>query len=130
MKLSKRLAELLGFDHEKVYTYRYYDVKQLVRYSKHPINLQYMFETMYIYCSIVENQIIGNTVAPLLRIIDLQDKFKSIINRVYDTPHYVPVLLKDISAIEINIKTDMNEFVPFEFGKVVIKLHFRRRSYF
>lgn len=127
---SDKIAQMLGFNGSTLYKYRPSDIVTLNRYSTKPPSIGFDIQTMYIYCNIVENQIVGNTLAPLLRIIDIQGDFKNVVNKTYDDPHYIPVLIKDMTAIEINIKTDMNEFIPFEFGKVVVKLHFRRRSYF
>jgi len=135
LTLSKELAFLLGFTNENIY----YDtrppsVKQMetegttvvAKYMMVP--LPSFHEAIYVYSSIVEDQVIGNTMAPLLRIVDIQGKHGDIICKTYDSPHYVPVLLKDIVQIEINLKTDMNEFLLFKFGKVVVKLHVRRKN--
>jgi len=65
---------------------------------------------------------------PLLHIVDIQGKHVDIICKTYDAPHYIPVLLKDIVQIEINLKTDMNELFSFMFGKVIVKLHVRRKN--
>ena len=81
---------------------------------------------MYVYANILEPQIVGNVSAPLLRIVNVEGKYPNIIDKVFDFPHYIPVLVKDISDIEINIKDDLNEYIPFLSGKVIIKLHFRR----
>jgi hypothetical protein len=87
-------------------------------------------ETMYVYCSIVENQIVGNKSVPLLRIVNTEGSFGEVISRTFDNPHYVPILLKDFQVIEINIKDDMNNLTSFSFGKVIVKLHLRKRSSF
>jgi hypothetical protein len=89
-------------------------------------------EVMYIYANILEQQIVGDISAPLLRIVNIEGKYPDIIDKTFDFPHYIPVLVKDISDIEINIKNDLNEFIPFASGKAIIKLHFRkiRHPYF
>ena len=82
------------------------------------------FDVMYVYANILEPQIVGNVSAPLLRIVNVEGKYPNIIDKVFDFPHYIPVLVKDISDIEIDIKDDLNEYIPFLSGKVIIKLHF------
>lgn len=38
---------------------------------------------------------------------------------------YIPVSRKQFETIEVNIKHDTEELVPFEFGKVLLTLYFR-----
>lgn len=78
------------------------------------------------YTSIIENQIVGNTLAPLLRIIPLQGQCLEIIDRVYDSPHYCPIPQKDITEIEVNIRNNASDLVSFEFGCIIVKLHFKK----
>ena len=44
---------------------------------------------------------------------------------IYDSPHYIPLLNKSISALNINIKCDFGNAVEFIKGNVLIKLHFK-----
>ena len=84
---------------------------------------------MYIYCNIVENQIVGDSLVPLLRIVNVQGRRWEVIDRIYDSPHYCNLQQKDITSIEINIRNDIGELVSFEFGHVVVKLHFKKLSH-
>jgi hypothetical protein len=36
-------------------------------------------------------------------------------------------MTKDFETIEIHIKDDTGESIPFEFGRSIIVLHFRRK---
>lgn len=129
--LSPRLHEILGITYAgKGYFKQVEHTYPYVVHGIRPPDLSSHIETLYLYCNIIENQIVGNILAPLLRIVDVHGKYGQIANKIYDNPHYIPLLLKDINFIEINIKNDMNEYIIFEFGKVVVKLHFRKRSYF
>ena len=117
--LSEQLKYILGFS-ERALDYS--------QFAKFPPDLRGGFDAIYIYCNIVEPQIVGDVKAPLLRILPVSGTYGEIIDRVFVHPHYVPVLTKEFSTIEISIKTDQNRPVPFNFGKTVVKLHFRRRS--
>jgi len=131
--LHPDVSKLLGFSTPTLYlrtVQKYEDDLVIIRADNRAVHIKTEFQTLYIYCNIIEDQIVGNTLAPLLRIIDVQGGFKDIVHRTFDNPHYVPILQKDITNLEINIKTDSNDFVIFEFGKVVVKLHFRKRSDF
>ena len=39
---------------------------------------------------------------------------------------YIPSVKTHIDTVEINIRRDNGEIIPFESGKVVVKLHFKR----
>ena len=41
--------------------------------------------------------------------------------------HYVPLLLKEFGTIEVDIRDDTGRRVPFEYGRVTVTVHFRRR---
>ncbi len=85
------------------------------------------FYSLYVYCSLVEPQIVGNVMAPLIRSVHINGNYGDIIEKLYQTPHYVPVVAKEVDRIEIDIKGDDNQSVPFQFGKTVVKLHFRKK---
>ena len=89
-------------------------------------------QNIYVYCDIVENVIVGDTQAPLLRIVDATSRPNEVIYRHYDAPRYIPVPKKHFDSIEIDIRDDFGGHIPFESGKLVTTLHFRQaiNSYF
>lgn len=89
-------------------------------------------QNIYVYCDVIENVIVGDTQAPLLRIVDAKSEPNQVVYRYYDTPRYMPVRKKHFDSIEIDIRDDFGERVPFEGGKLVTTLHFRQatNSYF
>uniref|UniRef100_A0A915KVM0 Uncharacterized protein n=1 Tax=Romanomermis culicivorax TaxID=13658 RepID=A0A915KVM0_ROMCU len=40
--------------------------------AKHPSDMKAGLETMYIYCNIIEQQMAGDILAPLLRIVNIE----------------------------------------------------------
>ena len=86
------------------------------------------FAAMYIYCSVCEEQIVGDSFVPLLRAVAAKGKRGDYIVKSFGEPHYVPVVGTEMDTIEINIKDDTGAFVPFTFGKVICKLHFRQKT--
>lgn len=86
------------------------------------------FNTLYVYTDIVDHQVVGDAYVPLLRFIPVQGKSGDFVNNIYDKPHYIPVNKHHIDTITVEIKTDQNKNVPFRFGKVIVKLHFRPRK--
>jgi hypothetical protein len=85
------------------------------------------FYSLYVYCSLVEPQIVGNNTAPLLRLVNIEGTHGNICEKIFYTPHYVPIVTKEITKIDIAIKDDNARLVPFDFGKTIIKLHIRKR---
>jgi hypothetical protein len=81
---------------------------------------------LYVYCDIVENVPVGDTEAPLLRIVDASGKNGEDIHRVFDKPRYVPLQKKKFESIEILIRNDIGEPVAFEGGRLTVTLHFQR----
>ena len=81
--------------------------------------------SLFVYCNVVRPQIVGNTLAPILRVATIRGRYGEVINELYDNPHYAPVLKKEFDNIEINISDDMGRLINFDYGKVFVKLHFR-----
>ena len=86
--------------------------------------------TIYVYCDIVEPQIVGDTSAQLLKSIPAEGKFGDIIAKTFTNIQYLPIRTKSFEAVEVLLRYDTGDPVPFERGKVVITLHFRKQSYF
>ena len=84
------------------------------------------FNSLYVYCDAAEAIPGGDIKAPLLRVVDAAGNFEDTIHRLYMTPQYVPVSKKEFNTVEIDIRDDTYRPVPFEFGKVITTLHFRR----
>jgi hypothetical protein len=84
------------------------------------------FSSLYVYCNVLEHVAVGDTKAPLLRIVRATDKSGYNEHMIYEKPLYVPLQQKTFDSIEIDIRTDVGNPIPFEYGKVIVTLHFRR----
>ena len=62
---------------------------------------------------------------PLLRIVPVEGVDGQRVNKSFLRPQYIPVDRKAFEMIEVNIRRDTGESVPFESGKVLLTLHFR-----
>lgn len=122
LQLSKGLTYMLGYDIDS-----FEDISDDPGIAPHPPDTRAGIVALYVYCNLVEHTIVGDTVAPLLRAVTIQSNFGDIVDKVYQSPHYVPLLKKDFDSVEIEIKTDQNRLVEIQFGKTIVKLHFRRR---
>ena len=83
---------------------------------------------MYIYTDIIENMIVGDMQAPLLRIVPAGGKFGDVVHQSFETLRYIPLRKKSFDTIELDIRDVFGEPVSFESGILVVTLHFRRAS--
>lgn len=82
---------------------------------------------MYIYTDIIEPNLVGDCIAPLLRIIKVQKQTEDPnISISFTNPFYLPVIRREFDTIEINIRDDEGHLIPFVSGKLNMRLHFRR----
>lgn len=84
---------------------------------------------LMVYTDIVCHSIVGNVMAPLLRVVSVPSKarFGDNIIITYDKPLYIPVRTRELHSIEIDIKDDTNETIDFKFGHVECGLNFIRK---
>lgn len=82
--------------------------------------------SIYVYCDLLEAVPVGDTLAPLLRICDAQGTYGNTVHRYFDKPIYVPLQKKLFDTIEIDIRDNLGNPIPFEAGNLVVTLHFRR----
>jgi hypothetical protein len=120
IELSRKLQYMMGFK-ERILRARLNIATDLV-------DLSAGMGHLYVYSSIVAPQIVGNVMAPLLRVVRAEGHSGDVIEKVYSTPHYVPITAKECNRIDITVCSDSGLPIPFQYGKVIVKLHFRRKS--
>ena len=91
------------------------------------VNMTQGFNTLYVYTDIVASRIVGDTLAPPLRALPISGRHGDILSDRFNNIHYVPLLCSTFHSIEVDIRDDMGRHVPFEYGRVTVTLHFRRR---
>ena len=123
VEFSGRMGHLLGFSKE--YGKHSLTFDQDAQYYPH---LEGNAHSLYIYSSIVDHQIVGDTVAPLLRVVCPDAAMLGqTVSEKYIKPYYLPVNSNYIDTIDIQIRTTTGHFFPFLSGNpVVASLHFRR----
>ena len=119
LEISKTLAQVLGFENRKFASGNEY-------VSTFAADINRSFATMFVYCDVVRESIVGNTTVPLLRTLNVEGRYGDIIQKTYHAPIYVPLQRSYFDSIEINIRDDTGRLVPFESGKAIVTLHFRR----
>jgi len=120
LKFSPDLALILGFDPDKTYT-------DGATARVEPTLIAGDVHSMYVYCDLAEHVTVGDTKAPLLRIVDKYKRVYGNVHQVLNPVLRVPLLIKCFDTVEIKIMTDTGAPVPFRFGKAFVVLEFRRR---
>ena len=93
------------------------------------VDLRRGFESLYVYSCIVEPRIVGDKIAPLLRIVPITGRHGAMVTASFDHVQYIPVLSREFGTIETEIRDDTDRLVPFGCGKVTVTMHFRRRRH-
>ena len=96
--------------------------------ASYPVDIRGGIDALYVYCDLVENAVVGNIRAPLLRTVPVRGVYGDVVDEIYQTPHYAPLLKKDFNSVHISIKDDRNRLIPFAYKKTIVKLHFRKRK--
>jgi hypothetical protein len=96
-----------------------------ITYAPFQADINGGFYTLYVYTDIIECQTVGDVHVPLLGTIHIEGETNKVVSVRYDKSHYVRLNKNSINEITIEIKDDLNRDVPFTYGKVVSKLHFR-----
>lgn len=117
--LKEGMAELMGFEAGE---YQGFGQSEFVADPKAS------FHVMYVYCDLVEPQIVGDVQAPLLKIVTVEGKDGEIVNAHFPRPIYLPVIRQHFQTIQVDIRLHTGDLVPFERGKVFLVLHFRLRQ--
>ena len=96
--------------------------------AESPIDMKAGRRAMLVYTDIVEPVFIGDTQAQILRTVEVPESatFGEQVVFKYSKPYYIPLITNDFSTIRVNIKSDDGIDIPFEFGRVVLTLHFQK----
>ena len=105
------------------------DISERVESQRIPNLLNNTPHHMYVYCDIITPQLVGDSLAQLLRIVTI-DKAQADTNdqavQVFPHPHYYPVMRRDFQHLEIDLRDDAGNSLPFIDGQLNVKLHFKK----
>ena len=123
------LPDILGFGTGDAVNMRTSPARATVVQGHSVVDLRRGFESLYVYSGIVEPRIVGDKIAPLLRIVPITGRHGEMVTASFDHVQYIPVLSREFGTIETEIRDDTGRLVPFERGKVTVTMHFRRRRH-
>ena len=123
VSFSNKLAACLGFESIEQYSSGY-------NRAPFPADINDGFTALYVYSDIVQKRLVGDDMVPLLKVVPAEPmkRNQSHCWVKFQNVEYVPSIKTHVDTIEINIRRDNGEIVPFENGKVVVTLHFKRVS--
>ena len=98
--------------------------------GEHQANL-HRKTSIFIYCDIVEPQIVGDVNVPLLGIAPCETPGK-IYEKTYtgENIRYIPVQTRSFQNIKIHLRSSTYEPISFEHGRASVTLHLRPLKYF
>ena len=107
-----------------------YDVENEQKTGPYKANL-HRETNIHVYCDIVQVQIVGDKMAPLVAVVPCQKTTET-----YETfcavenIHYIPVQTKAFQNIKVHLRSSTEESIPFEHGRAAITLHLKPLNYF
>ncbi len=134
IKFNPTLAKMLGFN-ESILKYSTEsseirnERRRTVWKAERVGDLKASLFNIYIYSNIVRDQIVGNQLVPLLRTISLEGKEGEYVHKIFDSLHYLDLSSDFFQHIEIKLANDLGELIRFQTGKVIVKLHFRKKHF-
>ena len=124
-----RLFTKLGFVPPDGYNHKAYLVAHGMCAESFP-DLNAGLNSIYVYCSIMEpSRIVGDDLWPVLRILPVVDNTGNTIHYQPNNIEYFPLRLDHFSEISIELRDEIGVLVPFNFGKVVIDIHIKRKFF-
>ena len=116
------LAGLLGYRHNVTYS-------ETSTLAESKMRFRSLVRSIYVCCELAEHVPVGDTKAPVLRIVNRTSKGNENVHEPFNPVLYVPLQKKCFDSVEINLMTDGSIPVPFMFGKSFVVLEFRPAAY-
>ena len=92
-------------------------------------SLDRAMNSLWVYTNIIEPHIVGHSLAPLLRVVNVATEIPRNETRVvtYTHPHYYPLLYHEIQEINISIYNIFGQVPVTFYDDVTVLLHFRKK---
>lgn len=123
--IGSKLQSILGFAPEQLPLINKEADQRPIK-GMYVSDLQAGVTDLYVYCNLIESVSVGDTIAPLLRIVDASGANGDVIYRQYDQPRYLPLRLHQFESVHLYIRDRFGEQIEFEGGTLTAVLHIRR----
>ena len=103
------------------------EIVETTTLAKYSPDIHGGISSLFVYApGLIEPVIIGDTSAPLLRIVNVQGNSDQTMEINYASPQYYKLLVKEVSEIQIEIRSSTGQLVPFDYGDCTLTLHFKK----
>jgi hypothetical protein len=119
LTFSPNLAEILAMPKKR------HDI-DLTYVSETEIDVNRGSHTFFVYCDVVQDSIVGDVKAPLLRSVIARGHYGENVHEVFSKPMYLPLRTNQFDTVRISIKDESGRPVKFNYGNSCVTLHFRR----
>lgn len=88
-------------------------------------------DQMFIYTDIIDPTFIGHEKAYVIKVVNTEAKkyrFGDACYKEYKHIHYMHLQKRNFDSISVDIRDYTGQFMPFEHGVLMIKLHFKKQN--
>jgi len=124
--ITKTIGENLGFSSSYLHRDKvYYVFKEGTHTAEEdPVTLGGMYH-IFVYSDIVQPQIVGDSLVPLLRIVNITGKKGDVVTQTF-RPYYLPINKLEFDTVEVLLCNEFGEEINFEQGQSIVTLHIRK----
>lgn len=119
IQFDRKLCDILGFEYDS-----FEDGEHI---SDYPLELNAGITELYMYTDVVSSSFLGDTLAPILKIIPIGNENGNQIIKYFPVPLYFPVKKRHFDTIDIELRTSAGTPMKFISGKTNLVLSFRRK---
>jgi hypothetical protein len=98
-------------------------------YGEYVVDIDRGFHAMYVYCSIIKNCIVGDITAQLLKVVPKQGKHGEVVSLSFNNIQFHEIECSSVNEVTMHITMDNGDNVPFERGKCVATLAYRKKGF-
>jgi len=80
---------------------------------------------IFVYSDIVKSQIVGDSLVPLLRIVNITGVNDEVVTQTF-RPYYLPINKLEFDTVEVLLCNEFGEEIHFEKGQSIVTLHFKK----
>ena len=124
LAFSASLSNILGFN--KPLQIHNISREQITVVGDRAPDLRVSYYNMFVQLDILDEQIVGDTLMNLLYVLPMSHEDGEYVQHEVEHLQYVPIKKMYFDEITVRMRRDDGEPVPFEVGKVVLCLDFRK----